>query len=74
MRPSHIIMNPRIEENRQKATSWLDTNLDKDKWRAEGKFNTDFVFTDKEDEFKFKLALGELTFVATRTEGVAFRT
>ena len=68
MRPSHIIMNPRIEENRQKAINWLDANLDKDKWRAEGKFNTDFVFIDPHDEFKFKLAVGDLTFVTTKTQ------
>ena len=69
MRTSHIIMNPRIEENRQKAIDWLDANVDKDKWKSEGKFNTNFVFTDQADEFKFKLATGDLAFVATRTEG-----
>lgn len=68
MTTKHIFWNPRIEENRQQATSWLEANMDQTKWRAQGKFGTNFVFTDAHDEFKFKLAVGDLAFVTTKTQ------
>lgn len=68
MTTSHIIMNPQIEVQRLQALAWLESNVDKDKWQLEGKFGTNLVFTDLEDEFKFKLVNSDLSFIRIYTK------
>ena len=62
-----IVVNPLFKQNYQKAIDWLNSNLDRDMWREEGKA-ANFVFSDAEDEFKFKLAIGNIPFVTTKSD------
>ena len=70
MNSPNIIINSRVYEQRLQAVEWCRSHISEDKWQLVGTHGIILVLTDLEDEFKFKLANGDLSFIKVYTKEI----